>query len=129
MSVRKGATFIFLTDLYLIGLCCRMEPILRSMLEMAVLYEDLKTYGPFGARGYEVNSADKVESIPTDGTIHAVIAQFSATGNVLCALQFVHRVTTKLHPCKVHSTTAPNAGETFVFVSPPPPSLTRVLVS
>lgn len=89
----------------------RMEPVLRKMIGISMLFDDFKAYGPFGAPGTTVNSAD-VGNIPRKGTIHAILAQFSLTDrSQIIALQFIHMVNSRLFPCKIHHTTVPHAGD------------------
>jgi hypothetical protein len=88
----------------------RLEPVLRKMMSIAMLYDDFKAYGPFGFHGYQVNSAD-AGNIPREGTIHAIIVQFSLLdGNAITALQFVHMVNGQPFPCKIHHTNEAHAG-------------------
>jgi len=88
----------------------RLEPVLRRMMSIAMLYDDFKAYGPFGFQGYQVNSAD-VGNIPREGTIHAIIVQFSLLdGSAITALQFVHMVNGQPFPCKIHHTNEAHAG-------------------
>jgi len=88
----------------------RLEPVLRSMMSMAMFFDDFTQFGPFGVKDCPVNSVD-VGVIPSQGTVHGIIAQFSPTDRSLSALQFLHFVDGKPYPCHVHHTTLPGAGD------------------
>mmetsp|Transcript_18174 Transcript_18174/g.59694 ORF Transcript_18174/g.59694 Transcript_18174/m.59694 type:complete len:1690 (-) Transcript_18174:210-5279(-) len=86
-----------------------VEPLVSDMLLLATEYEDFKTFGPFGNPAYTINFSD-APLVPSYGSLHSIIVQFSATEWKLEAIQVVHRVDDEYLPLTVHHTSSSLAG-------------------
>lgn len=93
----------------------RFAPIARAMLSIALRYEDFKSYGPFGVvpkgqGGVQISTMD-ISKVPSDGILHAIVAQFSPADWSIVALQFIHQYKGEIVECEVHKTNRPHAGD------------------
>jgi len=88
----------------------RSQIIVHRMMQIAVEYEDFKTFGPFGVKGSSINYSD-AKYVPHEGRLASIIIQFSECEWSLEAIQFVHEVDGQHQYCKRHRTRLPHAGD------------------
>jgi hypothetical protein len=88
----------------------RADVIVRRMMQIAMEYEDLKTFGPFGFSEHPLNFSD-ARYLPQEGRLSAIILQFSDCEWSLEAIQFVHQLRGEDRYLRRHHTSMPHAGD------------------
>jgi ankyrin repeat protein len=84
--------------------------ILKRIMDIAMEYEDLKAYGPFGFSDHPLNFSD-AKFVPQEGRLSSIIVQFADCHWSLEGIQFVHQVNGADVYCRRHHTSQPKAGE------------------
>ena len=84
--------------------------IVKRIMDIAMEYEDLKVYGPFGFGDQPLNFSD-AKFVPQEGRLSSIIVQFADCEWSLEGIQFVHQVNGVDVYCRRHHTSQPKAGE------------------
>ena len=112
LLLEAGASRQLLTDWCTAAL--EAEPqaaiILKRIMDIAMEYEDLKAYGPFGFSDHPLNFSD-AKFVPQEGRLSSIIVQFADCHWSLEGIQFVHQVNGADVYCRRHHTSQPKAGE------------------
>ena len=86
------------------------QVIVKRIMQIALEYEDFKTFGPFGFSTHPLNFSDG-KYVPQEGRLSSIIIQYSDCEWSLEALQFVHHVHGEDVYCRRHHTSQPHAGD------------------